>query len=276
MRQRDDVRMIVDVGARKIADIGGKFLGIERSKHRRFVHHAFAREVEQHGAMLGVSQHIGVDHLARGIDQRHMHRNEVGVLQHFTHAVGLLHLRRQAPGCINGDLGIVAKYVHSQLDRHVSDQAADLAEADHAQRMAGQFEARKVFLAVLDLLLHRRICWIEGGNEAHRAADVPCRQQHAGDHQLLDGVGISAGRIEHRHAASRHRLDRDVVGSGAGATDGLHRLRNLHRMHVGGAHHDRIGLGDVLADVVAFRRQPLEAVLGYLVEDQDVDRISHA
>ena len=35
--------------------------------------------------------------------------------------------------------------------------------------------------------------------------EVARRHQHAGEHQLLDRVGVGAGRVEHRHAARAHR-----------------------------------------------------------------------
>ena len=165
---------------------------------------------------------VGIDQVARGIDQRHMQRDEIAAAQHLVDAVRLLHLRRQAPGRIDGDLRVVAEHVHAQLDRGVGHQAADLAQADDAQRVAGQLEAGEVLLAVLHRLVHV-------GHRRHRApatkrsagTQVARRHQHAGEHQFLDRVGVRARRVEHRHAARAHRRYRDVVGAGAGAADGL-------------------------------------------------------
>jgi hypothetical protein len=41
----------------------------------------------------------------------------------------------------------VPEDIHPEADRRVGDQAADLAQADHAKRMAGQFDAGVGLLA---------------------------------------------------------------------------------------------------------------------------------
>ena len=139
-------------------------------------------------------------------------------LQHLGDAAGLLHLRRQAPGGVDGDVRVVAEHVHAELDRGVGHQAADLAEADDAERLAGQLEAGEGLLAVLDRL-------VEVGRAPGRAAST---KRSAGARlraaismpastSSLTALALRARRVEHRHAARAHRLDRDVVGAGAGA-----------------------------------------------------------
>ena len=109
----------------------------------------------------------GVDQVPRRVDQRHVQRDEVRVLQHLATLPALLHLRRQAPGGVDGDLGVVAEHVHAELDRRVGDQAADLAEADDAQRVPGQLEAGEGLLAFLD---RRARCPARPGRARRRSA----------------------------------------------------------------------------------------------------------
>ena len=101
---------------------------------------------------------------------------------------------------------------------------------------------------------------IEAADVAQRRHHVARRQQQRGEHQLLDRVGVGAGRIEHRHAARRHLGDRNVVGARAGAADRLDARRNRHRVHVVRAHEDRVRVVDRLADGVARRREAVQPV----------------
>ena len=121
--------------------------------------------------------------------------------------------------------------------------------------LAGQLDAGEGLLAVLDRLVE-----VGASPASSRAtkrsagAQVARRHQHAGQHQLLDRVGVGARRVEHRHAARAHRRHRDVVGAGAGAADGLHAGRDRPCACMS-AERTRIasGVGDVLADAVARR-----------------------
>jgi hypothetical protein len=91
-------------------------------------------------------------------------------------------------------------------------------------------------------------------DELRRRRQVARRHQHAGDDQFLYRVGVGARRIEHRHAALAHRLYRNVVGTGAGARNGLDRVGDLGAVQVGGTQQDRIGLRARLVDFVQFLR----------------------
>lgn len=91
-----------------------------------------------------------IDEAARGRNQWYVQRHELRAAQHLVDADRALGLRRQAPRCIDRDVGVVTEHVHAQLDRRVGDQTADLAEAGNAQRLALQFVAGKGLLAVFD------------------------------------------------------------------------------------------------------------------------------
>jgi hypothetical protein len=74
---------------------------------------------------------------------------------------------------------------------------------------------------VLLALLHRLIDGAIGARQiariSPRLADIARRKEQSRQHQLLDRVGVRAGRVEYRHAASRQCRHRNVVGAGAGA-----------------------------------------------------------
>ena len=65
-----------------------------------------------------------------------------------------------------------------------------------------------------------------------RAASVSRGEQHAGQHQLLDRVGVGAGRVEDRDATCRHLRNGKPR---PGPTDGEHGGRDLGAVQVGRA-----------------------------------------
>src|SRR5690606_6861202 len=139
--------------------------------------------------------------------------------------------------------------VHPESQRGVRDLDADGAQPDHPQRAAGELEAHELLLAGL---YRRRELLALGLEPAHviaRVADVARGNQQARDDQFLHRVGVRTGRVEHRHPAVAHGLDRDVVDPGPGTADGYHRIGNLEVVHVGGTHEDGVRPGDLRADL---------------------------
>ena len=57
--------------------------------------------------------------------------------------------------------------------------------------------------------------------------DAARREKQAAQHELLDGVGIGARRVEDRDATARHIVDRDVVGARAAPSDRTHSRLDL-------------------------------------------------
>ena len=53
--------------------------------------------------------------------------------------------------------------------------------------------------------------------------------------------------------------DGNVVDAGTGAADGLEARGDVAAVHVGRAHEDGVGVLDVVADLIAIRRQALRA-----------------
>ena len=211
-----------------------------------------------------------------------MQGDEIRRLEHLVDAGRASDLRRQAPGGVDRDLGVVAEHVHAELDRRVGDQATDLAQADHAQRAAGQLVAGEALLAVLDRLVHVGNSRVKAGDKAQRRCDVARGQQHAGEHEFLDRVGVGARGVEDRHAARAHQAHRNVVGACAGAADGAHAVGDRLVVQVGRAQQQRVRRGDVRADRVQLGRQARQAIGRNLVEDADAETawsggaISHA
>src|SRR5256885_6718962 len=99
----------------------------------------------------------------------------------------------------------------------VGDQAADLAEADHTERVSGQLETRKGLLAALHRLVDVAAAAVQTLHELEGRAEIARRDQHPGEHQFLYRVGVGARRIEHRDAALGERWHGDIVDPSARA-----------------------------------------------------------
>ena len=158
-----------------------------------------------------------------------------------------------------------------QAERGIRDLDADRAEADDAERAAGQLVADELLLALLHRLLDRVIVAFERADVAPGLADVARREEQAREHQFLDRVRVRAGRIEHRDAAPAQLRDRHVVGARARARDRQHARRDLHRVHVRRAQQDRVRVADLGGDLVEIARQPLEPADGDVVERQNLE-----
>ncbi len=76
---------------------------------------------------------------------------KVGIRQQVLHTEGLAYLRGHFPGTLDGDTRVKPDNVHSQGQCAIGHLDADGAESDNTQRLAGQLEPDKLFLAGLDL-----------------------------------------------------------------------------------------------------------------------------
>ena len=88
----------------------------------------------------------------------------------------------EAPGSLDGNLRIVTHHVHAELDRRVGDQTADLAETDDAERLARQFDAGELFLAIFDDFVEI------GGIGAQRLDET--HRRHQGEREASPGIPV--------------------------------------------------------------------------------------
>jgi hypothetical protein len=187
--------------------------------------------------------------------------------------MGLAHLGRQAPSCVYRDVRIVPEHVHPELDRRVGHEASHLAQPDHTQRVARQLEAGELLLAVLDQLVQRLVVALQPRGKAQRRYQIPRREQHARDHQLLHRVGVGAGRVENGHAALAHLLHRDVVDPGARPAYRLDAGGYVHRVHVVGTHQDRVGVLHLCTVRVVPGGQALQSHARYRIERENLENV---
>ena len=269
MRQHDDARMILQSAGGEIADIGLELAGLQRLEQRFFVHHPLAREVQHGQSRPDVFQELGVDQVAGGIVQRDVQGDEIGLRGHFVDAQHLLDLRGELPGVADGDVRVVTDYPHPQRAGGVGDPDADGAQTDHTQGAVGQFGADELLLAGFDLLGQFGVAALQLAGIVPGGADVARRQQHAGDDQFLDGIGVGAGRIEHANALGGHLGHRDVVDTGPGPAYRLEAGGNGPVVHLEGSQQHGVGVLDFRGDLVTVAREAFQAGNADVVEGQD-------
>ena len=72
--------------------------------------------------------------------QRQVQREEVGGREHVLRRLGVL--GAELAVALAGDVGVVGHDAHAEPDRAPCDLLADAAEAEHAERLVGELDAR--------------------------------------------------------------------------------------------------------------------------------------
>ena len=98
----------------------------------------------------------------------------------------------------------------------------------------------------------------ESACSRHQAApgqDAAACQQHAAQNELLHGVRVGAGGVEHDDAGFGALVKRDVVHTRAGAGDGQQAFGKVHVVHGGAAHEHAGSLRDVVGELIVGSEQ---------------------
>ena len=163
-----------------------------------------------------------------------------------------MHPAGQVPGGFHREEGVVAVDIHAQQAGGVGHQDADGTQAHHAQGLALNLGPGELALAFFHQLAHLVPLALQGLDPVHGRGDLSGGQEQGAEHQLLDGVGVGAGGVEHHHALLGTLLHRDVVDARTGPGDGQQVFLQLHVVHGGGAHQDAVGGLDLRGEGVVF------------------------
>ena len=124
------------------------------------------------------------------------------------------------PGIAYRNIGIIADNPQAQCFGSVSHTNTDIAESDNAQGPARQFKASKAFLAGFDLFIQFAFATFELAHVIQRRIKIARGQQHTGQNQFLDSIGIGTGRIENGNTPLAHSGQRDIIHPRTGPPDG--------------------------------------------------------
>ena len=168
-----------------------------------------------------------------------MQRDEIGAADQI---VELDLLDAEVLGALGREKWIVGDHLHAQPVRAVDHDRADIAAADHAQRLAGDLHAHETVLLPFAGL---------GGDVGLR--DLPGERQHQGDRVFGGRDRIAERRVHHDDAFCRRRRNVDVVDADAGAADhfqALCLLQNFSRDLGGGAHGKTVEIADQFGELL--------------------------
>jgi hypothetical protein len=207
---------------------------------RRFVVNAAAGRVDQPHARLQPIKLRDVDQIARLFGERRVDREVIDVRQHVVDL--LVPLDAKLLRLLLRHERVVAEHPHLQRLGPLHHRQADTAEADDAERLAGDLGAHvlRTIPAAFDQRLIRR-------------GDVPRQGEHQ-RHRMLGRAERVAGRgVHHDDAGPRGGGAVDVVGADAGPHDRLQltvpfeRLGgDLHAAATDGAVEFRQGIAEVV------------------------------
>ena len=196
------------------------------------------------------------------LDERNVHGEEVRLRNH---------------GVEVGNFDLVGKFVHVggvrirfvSDDTHVlptgivSDEHANLAEANHAESLTGEFHTGELLLAAFDGLCEVRVGGVEVLDPSSGLVHVTDGHAEHGHHEFGNGVGVCTRSIEHADALCRSLVDGDVVHASAGAGDSQQAVKVVG-INLGGTHQDGIRIFDGVGNLVE-RAKQAQAFLGNVV-----------
>ena len=190
------------------------------------------QQIDDADALLEAGQPLGVEHVLGLRRQRHVHGDEVRLLDGF---IEVLHqLDAEALGAVLGQEGVVGDDAHAEGHGAFGELGADAAHAEHHQGLAVDFGALEAFAVPL-----------AGDDGGMRLRGLARQAHHQGEGLLGGGDGVAARGVHHHHAVLAGRRHVDVVDADAGPADGLQvwrRLDHLGRDLDAAAHDDRVGV----------------------------------
>ena len=243
VRGAHDAGLAQDGFRREVGHVAGHLAGIHGLQQGGSVHQLTAGIVQDLDPVLAQGQGLGIDGVLGGGQVGHMDGDVVAQGQHVVQVHTVVYLAAQVPGCLNGDVGVVAVHFHAQLDGAVGHAGADGTQTDDAQRLALDLVAHELLLALFHGLGHGRVsgkALAPLGGVGHIAA---AGDQHP-DHQFSHGVGVGTGGVEHHDALLTAAVQRDVVHPGTGPGDGQQIVVEGGVQQVGAAHQNAVrGIG---------------------------------
>ena len=189
----------------------------------------------------------------------------IAVAEDVIHGVGAQDLARQPPRRIDRHERVVTVDRHAQLKRDIRNQRADRAEPDNAECLAQKLRPRKSGFALLDELRNGRALTGYTAHPADAAQHVTRRHHERAQLQLLDGLRICAGAVEHDYAMLGAVRNGDVVVPRARAAYSQKLRIELAAVQLRAAQEQCLRTHLVRADVAAARGERLDSRGGYAV-----------
>ena len=250
MGHGDDVGGLDDLVVGEVGDIGGDPAGVQSGDHGVVIHDLAAGQIDEPDAPLHGAEGLGVDHVAGGIGEVDVDGDIVGLLIQLLDVLDHVDVAVQTQGGIHGQVGVVAVDVHAQGHGHIGHQCTDGAQTDDAQRLVIQLGAYESGLGFFHQTGHFHASIHLFTDPADGTVHIAGGDQHAAQHQLLDGVGVGTGGGEDHDALFRAAVQRDIVHAAAGTGNGQQVGGEIIVVQLGGADQNGMLVAVIVADVI--------------------------
>ena len=120
------------LGGEDVEGGAGDVACVERLAQRRLVDEAAAGAVDDAHALLGLGEVLGREDVPGLLGQRRVQGDDVGAAQELVE-LDLLDAELERP--LRRQEGVEGDHLHVQADGAVGDDRADVAAADHAERL---------------------------------------------------------------------------------------------------------------------------------------------
>ena len=262
MREAGHLVVLDEVCIREVAEVALERARSEHLVDRSHFHNTAAGEVHdvaalEAGEVLAVEEVFG-----NALDERNVHGEEVGICDHGVE-VGNFNLVGKFVHVVCVRIRFVGDHAHVLPTGIVSDEHANLAEANHAESLTGEFHAGELLLAAFDGLCEVRIVHVEALDPCGGLVHVTDGHAKHGHHEFRNGVCVCTRSIEHADALCRGLVDGDVVHASAGAGDSQKAVKVVG-INLGGTHQDGIGFFDGVGNLIE-RAKQAQAFLGNVV-----------
>ena len=182
-------------------------LALDRLEQRILVHQSAAGAVDDAHTLLALGQRLGIDDVAGLVGERRVQRDEVGAAEDVVQ-LDLLHAEIER--ALGRQEGIEGDDLHLEADGAVGHDRADVAAADHAQRLVVEFHTHEAVLLPL-----------AGMGGGVRFRNLAGERHHHRDRVFRRCDGVAEGRVHDHDAALAGSGNIDVVDADAGTADHL-------------------------------------------------------
>ena len=213
MRRADDVFQAEEraldgrFGFEDVECGAGDMAGFYRVGQGGFVDQAAAGAVDDADALSRLGQGLARQHVASGFGERGVQRDD---LRPGQQVVELDLFDADVERALFGEVRVVGDDAHAQADGAVGDDRADIAAANQAERLAGQFHAHEAVLFPL-----------AGFGGGAGFWDLAGEGEHHGDGVLGGGDGVAVRGVHHHDAGGGGGFDVNIVHTDAGPADHL-------------------------------------------------------
>ena len=230
MGYHDGFSLIHDLRNGEIRYIMTDAVGTERFYHGLLIHQGTAGKVQNHRVRFHLGDCLRSDHASGLVRQRYMNRNIIALFINIVYIHDMFHVAGQLPRRVYRNIRIVSIYLHSQRRSRVCHQDTDGSQADHAQLLAFDLIAGKLFLLLFSQLLQIFVLAL-GLYPANSSDNIAGSQQKPCQHQFFHSIGVCSRCIEDRDPLLRTFFQRNVVYSGSCSADHAEFLRQFHIVH---------------------------------------------